>query len=242
MLQPPLSHRLHHYANDQDRDTGAPGLLGLLEAPGGEELRAYFSPRRLARGEMLALPEQRSDQVFVVRSGRLRVYLASDDKELSIVYLERGDVFSTHTRAYVQAVEASEVLGTGVATFGRHLLAHPAVASQVIRVLARVLQNSLDVIENLAFLDVRARLLKFLRHQAAHRGIATGHGLLLDNRLNREEIACLLGTTRQTVSQLINELLRRGVLEQYGRGRFLIRDPQALRTWPADPVGEVSAG
>jgi CRP/FNR family transcriptional regulator, carbon monoxide oxidation system transcription regulator len=240
MSQPPLPHSLHRYATALDRGASAPGLMGLLDSPGFEALRAHFAPRQLARGEMLALPEQRSDQVFVVQRGRLRVYLASDDKELSLVYLEPGDVFSTHTRAYVQAVDESEVLGTGVATFAQHLLAHPAVAGQVIRVLARVLQNSIDIIENLAFLDVRARLLKFLRHQAAHRGIAGERGLLLDNRLNREEIACLLGTTRQTVSQLINELLRLGVLEQHGRGRFLIPDPQALREWPGDR--EMSAG
>ena len=77
-----------------------PGGLPPIPA----HLLAGFEHRQLAKGFLLATPGSGRDQVFVVHSGRLRVYLVGESRELSLSFLEPGDIYTTHTPTYVDAL------------------------------------------------------------------------------------------------------------------------------------------
>ncbi len=79
-----------------------------------------FHARQLVEGELLVSPGSPRNSVFILRGGRLRVYLAFEDKEYTLAFLEPGDIYSTHSGAYVQAVQPTEVLVATPAN-GRHL-------------------------------------------------------------------------------------------------------------------------
>lgn len=68
--------------------------LAAIEKAG---LLAGFATRCVRRGQLISSPGQADNLVFIVRSGRLRVCLASQERELTLAFLARGDVFSTHT-------------------------------------------------------------------------------------------------------------------------------------------------
>lgn len=193
-----------------------------------EGFLADFVPRSYAKGQVLATPDHPSDQVFIVRSGRLRVYLTGGNRELSLAILEAGDVFSTHTPTYVRCLEACELWLIDTRRFARKLAQQPAISPVMMRVLGRILNNAISLVEDLAFRDVPARLARFLIRQAEQRGVAEADGLLLPLDLGTEDIACLLGTTRQSVSSLINQWQREGLLTRRGRRAVLIHDAQAL--------------
>lgn len=200
-----------------------------------EGFLADFLPRSFAKGQVLATPDHPSDQVFIVRSGRLRVYLTGGNRELSLAILEPGDVFSTHTPTYVRCLEASELWLIDTRQFAQKLAQQPAVSPLMMRVLGRILNNAIALVEDLAFRDVPARLARFLIRQAEQRGVAEADGCLLPLNLGTEDIACLLGTTRQSVSSLINQWQREGLLSRRGRHALLIHDPQALVTRSLTP-------
>ncbi|THF63265.1 Crp/Fnr family transcriptional regulator [Pseudothauera rhizosphaerae] len=202
------------------------------------ELFASQQLRRYARGEFICTPGRRSDSVFLLQDGRARVFLAGEGKELTLAFLEPGEIFSTHSRAWVEAVTDCRVQVADTASFRARLLAEPQLTPVVIRVLARLLAGSIDIIENLAFRDVPARLANFLLGLARAADPALPPGLRVPLALRTEDIARLLGTTRQTVSSLIAQLVRDGVLAREGRRTLVVRDPAELQR----RAGGLSAG
>lgn len=195
-----------------------------------------FERRELAKGCLLSTPTVRRDQVFILHSGRLRVYLAGENRELSLSFLEPGDIYTTHTPTYVEAVAPSTLLLMETAAFARKLATDPSITPVMMRVLGRLLANAVNLVEDLAFREVPARLARFLLGLADRRGIVTDEGWLIPLDLGMEDIASLLGTTRQTVSLLINQWTREGVLQRQGRRRLLVRSLAALGERCPDPA------
>ncbi|WP_224984235.1 Crp/Fnr family transcriptional regulator [Geomonas agri] len=202
-------------------------LLSLFHAD--PDFQANFTPRHYARKTLVYSPFEEKNLVFVVRSGRLRIYLSYEDKEFTLALLEKGDVFSTHTPAFVQALEGTEILVCSTATFGQALARRPELSLTMVKVLGELLQNSIQTIEGLAFKDVRLRLVDFLFGAAADRGQVTANGTVVQLGLGTEDIALLIGTTRQTISQIINDFIKADLLVKIDRKALLIKDLDAFK-------------
>lgn len=207
----------HHAGLDPAALAGPDGLL------------SGFAPRHLPKGFLLSTPGERRDQVFIVRSGRLRVYLAGPNRDLSLCFLEAGDVYATHTPTYVRTVAPSALWVMDTRSFALKLAANPAVGPAVMRVMGRLLTNAVALIDDLALREVPARLARFLLGLAQRRAQPHEHGCLVALDLSIEDIAGLLGSTRQTVSSLINQWQREGIVQRQGRRHLLIRSLEALR-------------
>lgn len=204
-------------------------ILSTLKQPGLEELAGCFQTRSYVRKTQIFLPQNREDLIFIVASGRARLYLAYEDKEFTLAILERGDVYSTHTRAYVSALEDTRLLCAETAQVRRYMLALPEFTGAMVRVLGEVLKHSTSIIDDLAFHDVQTRLVRFLRFVVSQSGqLQPGGGMLVNLGLTTEQLASLLGTTRQTLSTMLNALEREGRMELRGRGSIFIPDMAAL--------------
>jgi CRP-like cAMP-binding protein len=215
-------HQTGHQAN------AAANWLHTLIRPGTMEGQNGFERRMLNKGGLLSTPSGALNQVFIVQSGRLRVYLAGENRELTLSFLEAGDIYTTHTPTYVEAVAQSTLWVIETAAFARRLASDPSVTPIVMRVLGRMLVNAVDLIEDLAFREVPTRLARFLLGLAKRRGQVNEHGWLVPLNLGMEDIASLLGTTRQTVSLLINQWEREGIILRQGRRNLLIRSLDTL--------------
>ncbi len=215
-------------------------FLRELHKPGFEELARAFQPRTYPAKALMFAPREERDAVFIITRGRARVYLGYEDKEFTLAILERGDVFSTHTRAFVAALKETTIMSAETAHIRRQLLRIPEFTGTMVRVLGDVLTHSITIIDNLAFLDVEKRLKSFLRYECdraearagqgcqAPQSHAPEKGVLLDLGLTTEHLASLLGTTRQTLSTILNALAKDGLLELRGRGLIHVPDPEAL--------------
>jgi CRP-like cAMP-binding protein len=206
--------------------------LGAPHAPSAgfpsEAMLAGFALRRLNKGQLLCTPQDARDEVFILRSGRLRVYLAGENRELSLSFLEPGDIYTTHTPTYVSAVTPSEIWVTETRNFARKLASDPAATPAMMRVLGRLLANAVTLVEDLAFREVPARLARFLLGLVERRGRRTPEGWVISLDLSVEDIASLLGATRQTVSALINQWERAGILCRPQRRQMVITSLDAL--------------
>lgn len=206
-------------------------LLDHLQRPEFSELRSVLSVRRYAKDSYICLSEADENLVFIVASGRVRVYLGYEDKEFNLGILAKGDIYSTHSGTYVQALEDAELLMTDVITFRRRMVGDPEVTKAMIRVLGNILKSSFTIIDGLAFKDANHRLVALLSNEARRHGIKMeNRGVRIDVDLSVEQIARLVGSTRQTVSTLLNDLIRAGLIERLGRGKFLIFDLTALES------------
>ena len=205
-------------------------ILAILKQPGLEELAQCFQARTFPKKPQIFLPSHQEDMIFIVASGRTRLFLAYEDKEFTLAILERGDVYSTHTRAYVSALEDTTLLCAETSLVRRHMMRIPEFTATMVRVLGEVMRHSISIIDDLAFRDVQARLLRFLLFVVSQSGVAQpGGGTLVNLGLTTEQLAGLLGTTRQTLSTMLNRLEREERLELRGRGSIFIPDLKALQ-------------
>lgn len=204
-----------------------PPLLPFLASAEGEALRRRFSERAIAAGA--AFDDEGRDRVLIVKGGRLRVYLAAEERELTLAYLMPGDIFSTHTRAQFSAAEPTTLLLADRRALEAGLTDFPPLRAAIIRVLARVLAQSMTTIEDLAFHDVRGRLARFFLRAAERKGAPVEPGTVVRVDLVMDEIAALLGSARQTVSTELNALIRAGVIARRDSRRFALLDPVRLR-------------
>jgi len=215
-------------------------LLQDLHRPEMAPVRKLFSSRKFARGALVFEPKA-GDQIFIVTSGRARVYLAYRDKEFTMAMLDAGDVYATHTRAYVQALDDLEILIASVSEVRRYLGSMPSFNSAMIHVLGDLLSHAITVIDTLAFKDVRNRLIEFLVYEARrlprcrecrHCGQCEDGGMV-SLGLNTEQMATIIGSSRQTVSSLLNALAKDGVIQLKGRGVICIPDIAVLEACAA---------
>ncbi|ACK49770.1 transcriptional regulator, Crp/Fnr family [Methylocella silvestris BL2] len=203
-----------------------PSLLDFLNSADGAALRARFQEKSMPKGALFR-DQDRADRVFVVLSGRLRAYLTAEGRELSLAYLTEGEIFSTHTRAEIEAVEDTRLLLAERRMLEGELAHYPPLRAAIIRVLARVLSQAMTVIEDLAFHDVRGRIARYLLRCARRDGAAEA-GQIIRVGLSMDELAALLGSTRQTASTEFNALIREDVIARKDRQHFLLRDPAKL--------------
>lgn len=221
----------HHLSGKTGRAAGL-----WLQALAGAGSPGGLEQRELAKGALLSTPSAAKNQVFMVQSGRLRVYLAGENRELTLTFLEAGDIYTTHTPTYVEAVVPSRLWLMDTASFARKMGSDPSVTPVMMRVLGSMLSNAVTLIEDLAFREVPARLARFLLGLARRHGKVCDEGLLVPLELGLEDIASLLGTTRQSVSQLINQWEREGILQRQGRRVLLVRSLRALAERCPDPA------
>ena len=204
-------------------------LLEYLQREEFAELRSAMVKRTFQKGAFVCQPSAQENRVFVVSRGRARVYLGYEDKEFNLGILNKGDIYSSHTPAFVQALQDLEILSLDAHVFRHKMMNDSEVAKSMIGVLGGLLRTSFEIIEGLAFKDVNSRLATLLFGEATRHGIRQTNGdILVEFDLPIEQIAFLLGSTRQTVSSLINEMCRQGFLERLSRGRFLVKDLHEL--------------
>lgn len=206
----------------------SPDLAAMTQDP-ATGLLAGFTLRELAKGYLLSTPECPYNQVLMIRSGRLRVYLAGDNRELNLSFLEAGDIYTTHTPTYVEAVVPTSLWLIDTPAFARKLATNPSVTPVMMRVLGRLLSNAVGLIEDLAFREVPARLARFLWQLTERRGHRLDHGWVVPLDFSIQDIASLLGTTRQSVSALINQWEREGVLQRQSRRSLLVPSLEPLK-------------
>lgn len=200
-------------------------LLAHLQRPEFADLYAALTKRSYPKGEFVCWPESGENRIFIVAKGRARVYLGYEDKEFNIGILSKGDIYSAHTRAFVQALDDIDVLTADVETFRQKMLDDPEVAKAMIGILGSMLKNSFTIIENLIFKDVNSRLVGLLVNEAKKHGIpAADGGIIIKIDLSVEQIAFLVGSTRQTVSTFLNQLSKQEMIKKMGRGKFFISD------------------
>lgn len=211
-------------------------LVALLDQPENICFSRIFTMRKVARGQSVFLPETEVDRVLIVRSGKLRVYLAYGGKEFSLAILERGDIYSSHTGAYVQAMTDGEIMLADTHQVRKHMASVPAMSAIMVRILGQMLRSSFFLIEGMVFKDSNTRLASLLLEQAERNNKgetpSTEENPPLPEihlELTIEQLAGLVGTTRQTVSTLLNDMMRAGILQRRARGVYAVCDMARLR-------------
>ena len=187
----------------------------------------YFShchTRRFRKKEELFGPEEHSDYIYLVIQGRIRVYLRyPNGKEFTLTILEPGAAYSGHTRAFGQALADGEIIFLPVQSFRKLLMEVPLFAMSVISVLGDSLKNSINTIESLVFKEVNKRLYQFVYSLALAGGGQETVPFQINLGLTHQQIATIVGSTRQTVNAFFNNLQKEGLIT-LAKDRLIIQN------------------
>lgn len=194
-------------------------------------------PRRAPAGTVLFTAGEQSRGLYVVETGRVRVYRVSPEGREQVLHVEGpgrpvAELPLFDGGAYPASavtLEDSTLLFLPRPDFEQLYRTNPDVAHAIIRGLGRRLRHLVQLTETLAFRDVAARLAMLLAGYADRAGVRTPEGVEVAHGRTQEELALEIGAARESVSRALKQLQRKGLIETIDRDRLRIPDPARLR-------------
>lgn len=184
------------------------------------------SLKRISRGTTVVHAGDRVDYVYVVLTGSLKVLFSDDEgREVILSMFNPGDLFGEmgviddHPRsATVVAVEPSDLVVISKADFKRFLSENADITLYIMRSLVQRLRIADRKIESLALMDVYGRVARLLLEMAEKRD--DGRRMIM-RKLTKQDIARMIGASREMVSRVMRELQTRGLVEETDAGIIL---------------------
>ena len=204
-------------------------LFSLLTVAQAEVISGAVIKRRFKRGEALVEQGQKSNALFILLTGRARVVTSdSRGREVILATLAQGDYLGEMSiidnephSATVRAEVATDVLMLGRAEFARCLTENASMSLVVMRGLVKRLRHADRKIESLALLDVYGRV----AHALLDFAVADAQGqLLIKEKISRQDLAKMVGASREMVSRVMKDLEERGFIEALPNGATLLKD------------------
>jgi CRP-like cAMP-binding protein len=198
-------------------------------------LAAQMRRRTFRRGTMIFHKDQAGDALYVIESGRVRIFLPTESgTELTVEVSGTGDVFGELSlldgrprSASAEALEDTIAFTLTRDEFKAHLTATPQLAVALIELLSNRLRHVTEYAESLAYLDVHARLARTLLEMAERYGVKRD-GIEIDFDLTQADLATMVGATRERVNRALAAFRSQGLLELRGR-KIALLDTTRLR-------------
>jgi CRP-like cAMP-binding protein len=210
-------------------------LFASLDDSAAAALRASMSPVKIGKGSVLFSEGAEGDVVYVVVEGKLKLGTSSGDgRENLLAILGPGEMFGELSlfdpgprTSTATAVTDAKLLSLGHDKLIPFLKQYPDVALNLLGRLAQRLRRTNEAVGDLVFSDVPGRVAKALLDLGDRFGKTTDEGLYVYHDLTQEELAQLVGASRETVNKALADFAGRGWLRLEGRS-VLITDVERL--------------
>ncbi|HVJ49710.1 Crp/Fnr family transcriptional regulator [Desulfitobacterium sp.] len=213
--------------------------ISMFEALPQEELlkiEEVIPMATIRKNTLIQTPETFREGLYFLKEGKLRLYKSnSNGKQFTQGILGKGNVFgeldsfSLGTKdVFIEAMEDVLLCSMGKEQFEQFLAEHPQLALKLLRVLSERLNEQNAMLEQLALGSIRERILFLLVKLSEQFGVAEGEYHKIDLKLTHQELGNMIGATRESVTVVLNELIKEGVI-QTGRLSIRIRKERASR-------------
>ena len=205
-------------------------LLAPLDPADRARLAARCAWRRYRAGELVLSRESENRDVLFVISGRLRIVnYAASGREIAYGVVEAGAhvgelaaLDGGPRSASVEAIDDCLIASLPSGPFHELLLAHPHLAVAMLKNLARIIRHTDERITELSVLSAMQRIFRELHRLARP---APG-GAVIQALPTQEQLAAMVGTTRETVARALGQLARDGIVRRRGRELLILRPDQ----------------
>lgn len=193
-------------------------LFTALDDASASTLRASMKEVKINKGQTLFKEGDSGDRLFVVVEGKLKLGTSSGDgRENLLSILGPGDMFGELSlfdpgprTATATAVTDSKLLSLANDQVIGWVTAHPEVSLQLLGRLAQRLRRTNEVLADLVFADVPGRVAKAIMDLGEKFGVKKDDGLYVNHDLTQEELAQLVGASRETVNKAMADFTTRG--------------------------------
>jgi CRP-like cAMP-binding protein len=195
-------------------------FLAQLEPGDYADLTALAKVQEYPKGDFVFRAGAPGSNVYFLRSGKIKICQPSPlGREVILWFCFAGEIFGIAEVARgggrvvnAMACEHSEVLAVSQEQFKTFLASHPQTAFLSMQVLSSRLRVLGEMFVNLVADDVNTRIAKLILRLSARYGTRVGREIFLNIPLTHQEIADMIGTSRQTATSALSALKKQGVL------------------------------
>lgn len=208
-------------------------LLCPNKAPNMEK---NHDPNVFKKDEFIFFPNDEASNIYMVANGRVKIgSYNSEGKEIVKSVLAKGEIFGEmiltgekKRNDFAQAMDNNtRVCPMTVEDLQALMKDNESLSFKIYKIIGLRFKKLERRIESLVFKDARTRIVEFFKDMAEERGQKVGFETMIKNHLTHKDIASLTGTSRQTVTTVMNELREENIIN-FDRRRILIRDMDRL--------------
>ena len=210
-------------------------LFASLDLEGASALRELLTEQVVLKGEVLFYEGEPGNDLFMILEGKIKlVHASTDGRESLMAVLGPGEMFGELSlfdpgprTSTAKALTETHALRLSNQQLMPWLAGRPEVAASLLQALARRLRRTNEAMADLVFSDVPGRVAKALMELGEKFGALTPNGLLVTHDMTQEELAQLVGASRETVNKALADFAQRGWITLESR-QVLILDVDRL--------------
>lgn len=189
------------------------------------------------RDQFIYFPGEAAQHIYMIVNGRVKIgHYLDDGKEVVKSILTTGEIFGELALAgenvrmdFAQAMdERTTICPLGIEDLKALMYEDKELSFKILKLVGLRLMKLERKLELLVFKDARTRIIEFLRDAASWKGKKVGFEMMIPTKLTHKDIASLTGTSRQTVTTILNELKEKNLI-YFDRKKILIRDLENLK-------------
>ena len=210
-------------------------MFAALDPEAAAALRSSMDTVNMNKGQVLFNEGERGERLYIITDGKMKLgHTSSDGRESLLAVLGPGELlgelslFDPGPRtATATALTETTLMGLGHSALRPWLTGRPEVAEALLRALAQRLRRTNDQMADLVFSDVPGRVAKTLLELGEKFGRPLPDGIHVTHDMTQEELAQLVGASRETVNKALADFAARGWIRLESRSVILI-DPERL--------------
>lgn len=193
--------------------------------------------RRYNKDQFIYIPNDEASHIYMVVDGRVKIgHYLEDGKEVVSAILTTGEIFGELALAgeerrkdFAQAMDNNTTLcPLSIEELKALMKDDKELSFRLLKLIGLRLMRLERKLELLVFKDARTRVVEFLKDAASWKGRKVGFETMIPTKLTHKDIAALTGTSRQTVTTILNELKDKNLI-YFDRRKILIRDLSLLK-------------
>ncbi len=188
------------------------------------------------KDEFIYFPDEKATHIYMLASGRVKIgHYLDDGKEVVTAILGTGEIFGELALAgedqrkdFAQAMDNVSICPLSIDDLKELMKEDKELSFKILKLVGLRLMKLERKLELLVFKDARTRIIEFLKDSASWKGKKVGFETMIPTKLTHKDIASLTGTSRQTVTTILNELKDQNLIN-FDRRKILIRDLDQLK-------------
>ncbi|MCX8026918.1 MAG: Crp/Fnr family transcriptional regulator [Thermodesulfovibrionales bacterium] len=187
------------------------------------------------KGKVIFSPGDEGNMIYYVLKGRVKIYdISLGGKEVIYWFCGQKEFFGLaeicggeQRTVFAEAVEDTETLTIDKNSFEKLISRNPSLSFALMRILGKRIRLAHDTIKDIIICDVPSRLARLIIKLSEICGEKTENGILISKKFTHQEMADMIGATRTTVTEVMNDFKRKGLLI-YESGRITVVDSNRL--------------
>jgi CRP/FNR family cyclic AMP-dependent transcriptional regulator len=211
-------------------------LFATLSEAEFKSLENIFQVKNFRKNQIIFLEEETGNYMYIVLTGKVKVTKSTAGGKESILAIHQpGDFFGEMalldgktSPATVSAMEDCRIAIIFNADFQRLLMSNEKVVRQIVQVLCSRLRSVWSQIQDLSYSTADDRIRAGILQLSRKHGVQDARGIIIDLKITHQELAELVGTSRETVTRTLARLQKKGVLQLDQRRIVLLRPKELM--------------